>query len=136
MKGRASLCFVLSDSVFQVPIGPRMAPQDTYREMTYNITNYHVAGTYGLLTRDCCYELPRRIDLDDILSRQIYLVDILVRIVKLSEPVVIQHHLMFDCYIVKSSQWTCVGFDLPGFRKMSANAWYTHYCLKCMWMET
>jgi hypothetical protein len=50
MKGRASLCFVLSDSVFQVPIGPRMAPQDTYREMTYNITNYHVAGTYGLLS--------------------------------------------------------------------------------------
>jgi hypothetical protein len=88
----------------------------------------------GYFTRDCCYELPRRIDLDDISCCQIYLVDLLVRIVKLSEPVVIQHHLMFDCYIV--SQCTCVRFDLPGFRKMSANAWYTHYCLKCMWMET
>jgi hypothetical protein len=49
MKGRAGLCFLLSESVFRDPIGPRMAPQDTYRELTYNITNYHVAGTYGLI---------------------------------------------------------------------------------------
>jgi hypothetical protein len=48
IKGRASSCFVLSD-VFHDPIGPRMARQDTCREMTYNITNYHVAGTYGLI---------------------------------------------------------------------------------------
>jgi hypothetical protein len=46
---QASLCFVLYDGVFHDPIGHGTAPQDTLRELAYNITNFHVAETYGLL---------------------------------------------------------------------------------------